>query len=87
MNRATAPSPQPLTLDAITGDAPLSGPSLLKPTLSPDGARVAYLRGRDGARHRLDLWCYEVAAGEHRLLVDADHVLPARRGTAQRSCS
>ncbi|TAA21339.1 S9 family peptidase [Pseudoxanthomonas winnipegensis] len=77
MKPAPALAPQPLTLEAITGDAPLSGPSLLKPTLSPDGARVAYLRGRDGARHRLDLWCYDVAAGQHRLLVDADHVLPA----------
>ena len=66
----------PLTLDAIAGDKPLSGPSLLKPKLSPDGTRVTYLRGRDDDRYRLDLWEYHVASAGHRLLVDATRLLP-----------
>ncbi|SEM17417.1 dipeptidyl-peptidase IV Serine peptidase. MEROPS family S09B [Pseudoxanthomonas sp. GM95] len=66
----------PLTLEAITGDAPLSGPTLLKPRLSPDGTRVTYLRGREDDRFRLDLWEYDVASAQHRRLVEASTVLP-----------
>jgi dipeptidyl-peptidase-4 len=72
----TLANPTLLTLDAITGDAPLSGPTLLKPKVSPDGARVTYLRGRADDRHRLDLWTFDVAAAQHRLLVDATRLLP-----------
>ncbi len=72
----TPANPTLLTLEAITGDAPLSGPTLLKPRVSPDGARVTYLRGRQDDRHRLDLWAFEVASAEHRLLVDAARLLP-----------
>ena len=71
----TAP-PQGLTLEAITGDRPLSGPSLLRPTVSPDGQRVTFLRGTDADRNRLDLWEYHVASGETRRLVEASAVLP-----------
>lgn len=65
-----------LTLEALAGDAPLSGPSLLKPKVSPDGVRVTFLRGKERDRNRLDLWEYDVASGQTRLLVDADDVLP-----------
>ncbi|WDS34914.1 DPP IV N-terminal domain-containing protein [Pseudoxanthomonas sp.] len=73
----------PLTLDAITGDKPLSGPTLLKPTLSPDGTRVAYLRGRDDERYRLDLWEYHLASAQHRLLVEASAVLSGEETLSQ----
>ena len=66
----------PLTLEAITGDAPLSGPTLLKPKVAPDGSRVGFLRGKDSDRNRLDLWAYDVASGETALLVDSAVVLP-----------
>lgn len=65
-----------LTLEAITGPAPLSGPTLMKPQVSPDGARVSFLRGKDSNRNRLDLWEYDVASGQTRLLVDSSVVLP-----------
>jgi dipeptidyl-peptidase-4 len=65
-----------LTLEAITGPAPLSGPTLMKPQVSPDGARVTFLRGKDSDRNRLDLWEYDVASGQTRLLVDSSVVLP-----------
>ena len=66
----------PLTLEAITGDAPLSGPTLLKPKVAPDGSRVTFLRGKDSDRNRLDLWAFDVANGTTALLVDSAVVLP-----------
>jgi dipeptidyl-peptidase-4 len=68
--------PGPLTLEAITGDTPLSGPSLVKPKIAPDGRRVTFLRGKPDDRNRLDLWAYDVATGESAMLVDSNDVLP-----------
>ncbi|MDQ3494190.1 MAG: DPP IV N-terminal domain-containing protein [Pseudomonadota bacterium] len=69
-------TPRKLTLEAITGDAPLSGPTLLKPLVAPDGSRVSFLRGKETDRNRLDLWAYDVASGQTALLVDSAVVLP-----------
>ncbi len=68
--------PSKLTLEAITGDAPLSGPTLLKPQIAPDGSRVSFLRGKQSDRNRLDLWAFDVATGNTALLVDSADVLP-----------
>ncbi|WP_374602039.1 DPP IV N-terminal domain-containing protein [Arenimonas sp.] len=76
MTLAPAAHADKLTLEAITGDKPLSGPSLMKPAISPDGARVTFLRGKDEDRFQLDLWEYHVASGETRRLVDSKVVLP-----------
>jgi dipeptidyl-peptidase-4 len=65
-----------LTLEAITGDAPLSGPTLMRPQIAPDGSRVTFLRGKDGNRNQLDLWEYDVASGQTRMLVDSRVLLP-----------
>ena len=65
-----------LSLEAITGDAPLSGPTLMKPQVAPDGSRVTFLRGKDNDRNQLDLWEYDVASGQTRMLVDSRVVLP-----------
>lgn len=73
---AAGPEPGKLTLEAITGDAPLSGPTLLKPQIAPDGSRVTFLRGKDRDRNRLDLWAFDVATGQAALLVDSSDVLP-----------
>lgn len=74
---ATSPAAERrLTLEAITGDAPLSGPTLMKPQVAPDGSRVTFLRGKDADRNRLDLWEYHVGSGETRMLVDSAVVLP-----------
>ncbi|MDQ3493997.1 MAG: DPP IV N-terminal domain-containing protein, partial [Pseudomonadota bacterium] len=69
-------SPRKLTLEAITGDAPLSGPTLRKPQVAPDGSRVSFLRGKPSDRNRLDLWSFDVASGKTALLVDSAVVLP-----------
>lgn len=73
---ATPPTDGRLTLEAITGDAPLSGPSLMKPQVAPDGSRVTFLRGKDENRNQLDLWEYDIASGQTRMLVDSKVVLP-----------
>ncbi|MBD9535932.1 S9 family peptidase [Stenotrophomonas sp. STM01] len=65
-----------LTLEAITGKAPLTGPTLMKPKVAPDGSRVTFLRGKDSDRNQLDLWEYDIASGQTRLLVDSKVVLP-----------
>ena len=65
-----------LTLEAITGNAPLSGPTLMKPKVAPDGSRVTFLRGKDSDVKQLDLWEYDIASGQTRLLVDSKLVLP-----------
>src|SRR5690606_6333523 len=54
----------------------LSGPTLMKPQVAPDGSRVTFLRGQDEDRNRLDLWEYHVASGQTRMLVDSRVVLP-----------
>ena len=40
---ATPPASGGLTLEAITGDAPLSGPTLMRPQVAPDGSRVTVM--------------------------------------------
>ncbi len=65
-----------LTLEAITGSKPLSGPTLMKPKVAPDGSRVTFLRGKDSDRNQLDLWEYDIASGQTRMLVDSKLVLP-----------
>lgn len=76
MTLAPAAHAEKLTLEAITGGAPLSGPSLMKPAISPDGTRVTFLRGKENDRFQLDLWEYHVAEGATRPLVDSAVVLP-----------
>ncbi|MFC0676545.1 DPP IV N-terminal domain-containing protein [Lysobacter korlensis] len=74
---ATPPPPERrLTLEAITGDVSLSGPSLLKPKIAPDGSRVTFLRGKPDDKNRLDLWAYDIATGRSAMLVDSNDVLP-----------
>ncbi|HET6604761.1 MAG TPA: S9 family peptidase [Xanthomonadaceae bacterium] len=65
-----------LTLDAITGDTPLSGPTLRNPRFTPDGERVLFLRGREDDRNQLDLWAYDIDQRRMRRLVDSRAVLP-----------
>lgn len=69
-------APQKLTLEALAGDAPLSGPSLMKAKIAPDGSRVTFLRGKESNKNRLDLWAYDIASGQTVKLVDADDILP-----------
>ena len=76
----TAATPQRLTLEAITGDTPLSGPTLVQPKFSPDGARITFLKGKAENRNQLDLWAFDVATKQAALLVDSKALLPDGEG-------
>jgi len=76
MSNLFAATPGGLTLEALTGDQALSGPTLMQPKIAPDGRRVTFLRGRDDDRYQMDLWEYHVASGQTRLLVDSKRLLP-----------
>jgi dipeptidyl-peptidase 4 len=64
-----------LTLEAITDSASLSGPSLNRAKISPDGQRVTFLRGKTDAVNQLDLWEYHIASGKTQLLVDSKKLI------------
>ncbi len=58
-------------------DAPaLHGPTLRQARFSPDGKLVTYLRARAEAPTVSDLWAYDIARREHRLLVDSRALVP-----------
>ena len=69
-----------LPLERLTDSPDLSGPVVRDLQVSPDGSRVAYLRGADDDRLRQDLWVFERSTGTTRRLIDvrplgADQVL------------
>lgn len=66
---------RPLTLEAISGDTPLSGPALMQARIAPDGSRVTFLRGSEDDGYRLDLWEYNIDSAQTRRLVAAQDVL------------
>lgn len=68
-----------LTIERIFAAPDLSGASLRSPRLSPDGKFVAYLRGGERNKDRLDLWAYDIGAKKHTLLVDAGRLVPEER--------
>ena len=80
MTSTAAPPPQRLTLEAITGDTPLSGPTLTQPKFSPDGARITFLKGKPENRNQLDLWAFDIASGTSALLVDSKALSPDGEG-------
>ena len=67
----SAATAEKLTIERIFAAPNLSGASLRSPHISPDGRFVAYLSGKDNDKDRLDLWAYDIARHEHRLLVDS----------------
>jgi len=51
--------------------------------VSPDGARVAYLRTKGGADPVTRLWVLEVGSGQERLVADPRALGPDREGTGE----
>ena len=66
-----------LSIERLFAAPDLSGATLRAPQISPDGRLVAYLRGSDRNKDRLDLWAYDISKGHHRLLVEAARLSPA----------
>ena len=62
---------EPLTLERLYQSPSLSGPTPRGLKYSPDGKRVTFLRGKPDDADRLDLWSFDIATGEERLLVDS----------------
>ncbi|UMR33127.1 S9 family peptidase [Massilia sp. MB5] len=69
-------SAERLTLDRIHGDPALAGPGMRKMKVSPDGARVTFLRGRTDDQFQLDLWEFNLKDKSSRLLVDSRVLVP-----------
>ena len=68
-----------LTLERLFSGPDLSGASLRSPRIAPNGRFVAYLKGKDTNKDQLDLWGYDIAHHEHRLLVDSAVLEPKQR--------
>lgn len=73
---AWAGEPSALTIERIFADPSLSGPSPQSLKLAPDGSRVTFLQGKTTDKDQLDLWEYNIADGQSRILVDSQILLP-----------
>jgi dipeptidyl-peptidase-4 len=65
-----------LSIERLFAAPDLSGATLRSPQISPDGRLVAYLRGSERNKDRLDLWGYDIIKRQHRLLVEAARLAP-----------
>jgi len=63
---------QTLTLPRLFAEPALSGTAPKSLAYAPDGKRITYLKGKAKDANRLDLWQYELATGQHSVLVDSD---------------
>ncbi|WP_442871851.1 S9 family peptidase [Colwellia sp. 75C3] len=60
-----------LTIERIYSSPSLNGQTPKSLKFSPDGTRVTYLQGKSDDLHRYDLWEYNLASKENKLLVDS----------------
>ncbi|MBU2894235.1 S9 family peptidase [Colwellia sp. D2M02] len=67
----TAESEKKLTIERIFSAPSLNGQTPKSLKFSPDGNRVTYLQGKADDLHRYDLWEYNLASKENKLLVDS----------------
>ncbi|WP_020414550.1 DPP IV N-terminal domain-containing protein [Microbulbifer sp. VTAC004] len=61
-----------LTIERIFSDPALGGTAPRALEYSPDGSRVTFLKGRDEDYNRYDLWEYNIADRQSRILVKSD---------------
>lgn len=61
-----------LTLERVFASPGLDGPAPRQVKLSPDGKYLTMLRNRPDNRERYDLWGYEIAQRQWRMLVDSE---------------
>lgn len=72
-----------LTLERIIASPALSGPQARKVKISPDGARVTFLRARLDDRQQLDLWEFNLKDNTTRLLLDSKRLQPSEQLSEQ----
>ena len=68
-----------LTLERIFAAPDLNGPSLRSLQIAPGAGRVTFLQGSTDNKDRMDLWEYDIASGQARLLVDSRSLVPEDR--------
>ena len=68
-----------LTIDRLFEAPDLRGTTLKSVRFSPDGRLVSYLRGRADDQDVFDLWAYDIARREHRLLAESRSLVPVER--------
>ncbi len=61
-----------LSFERVFASPSLNGPVPRGVELSPDGRFLTLLRNRETDSERYDLWGYEIASGEWRMLVDSE---------------
>ncbi|MEL6541538.1 MAG: DPP IV N-terminal domain-containing protein [Pseudomonadota bacterium] len=61
-----------LSFERVFASPSLNGPVPRGVQLSPDGKFLTILRNRDTDAQRYDLWGYDIASGEWRMLVDSE---------------
>lgn len=66
-----------LTPEILHSNPSLDGPTLKRPAISPDGSVITVLQGRADDATQQDLWAYDLATGEGRLLVSSTDLLGA----------
>jgi dipeptidyl-peptidase-4 len=76
---AQAAAAAELTVERLFDPPDLQGETLRSLRFSPDGRLVSYLKPRAEDTSAFDLWAYDIARREHRLLVDARALVPAER--------
>ena len=69
-------SAERLTLERLYADPALSGPGVRALKVSPDGARVTFLRARADDQYQMDLWEYNMKDKTTRRLVDSKALAP-----------
>jgi len=74
--KADGRSADKLTVERIYADPSLTGPAPRSVKLSPDGKRVTFLKGKEDEQERLDLWEYNLADKQSRMLVDSADLMP-----------
>ncbi|HEX4377243.1 MAG TPA: S9 family peptidase [Steroidobacteraceae bacterium] len=71
--------PEQLSIERIFSDPALEGPTPRDVKVSPDGQRVALLRGRADDQHQLDLWIYDINTASLEMRVDSKRLAPAEQ--------
>lgn len=69
--QSTQVNTEQLTIERIYSSPSLNGQTPKSLKFSPDGTRVTYLQGKAEDLHRYDLWEYNLASKENKLLVDS----------------
>lgn len=61
-----------LTFERVFASPSLNGPAPRQAKLSPDGKYLTLLKNREDDRERYDLWGYDIATREWRMLLDSE---------------